>query len=409
MSMRFSIALVMLLSAAAAFSHEGHLGDVFHAHSLPEAMKLAEREHKLIFLIVESPGRTISYFARPAAREESLIDLLIQETIITPVDRDSAAGALGEHSIEIGDVPVMYLLDADARVKCRFDGQTSAARLLRDLERELRGDDALERVRSALSARGAEDFPTRERLARTLLRRGDKAGVAELRWCIERSLTDRGGLPVGRRRLLFRALCDVGARFVEAKQALREINDALESRLRQGNGDALLARDWADLNHWIGDDSRVMKLFEDNATPDPIKHGLFDRAFPLLVESRRYSLVLRYVDPLPAFHGEAARATGRGMLWAGQGEGGIERGTRAFAVARGAALVEVLAAEGRLDEAAKLVDAVQLFDSRPLVRELLLRHAQRAGHPELLDHSAPTTAPAASQPAEHEHGASDLP
>jgi hypothetical protein len=63
----------------------------------------------------------------------------------------------------------------------------------------------------------------------------------------------------------------------------------------------------------------------------------------------------------------------------------LERGTRAFAIRRGAALVEALAALGRTEEAKELMERVVRFDDSPHTLSLLKNHVRRAGHEELAD------------------------
>ena len=111
-----------------------------------------------------------------------------------------------------------------------------------------------------------------------------------------------------------------------------------------------------------------------------------------MIEHRRYDEVLALADPLRTFRQEVQMARQRSILWEEDPQARAERGTRAFAVARGAALVEALAASKRGQEARTLIDKILRFDDRPQTRDLLKHHAQRAGNEELITYvqSRPT-------------------
>ncbi len=128
--------LCLLLTVFACFppalAHEGHLGDVFHAESLPKALELAKKEHKLVFLYATRRGvATISYLERPTAREESLLDLLTQETVIAVVDVEQAALDVSRY-LPLAP-PETLVLEPDGSVLFRVPGDVAADALFRTL------------------------------------------------------------------------------------------------------------------------------------------------------------------------------------------------------------------------------------------------------------------------------------
>lgn len=391
--------LILAAGAIRAAAHEGHIGGVFHAHSLSEAQTVAAREHTLIFQVNAAPGQSLSaLLQRPTSREGALLDLLALETVI--VETDALAGAGGTPGGGPEGRSEIRLLDADGRMLRSWPLTVDPRHLHRELEVELSADSAVRRIDRALHERGADHYLTRERSARLRLRRDEvQAAEAEFRWCLEQALTQSGGISVGRRRTLLRTIFEWSRDCPAAAAALAEWNARCEALLAESRDDSLLARDWADLNHWLGDPQRIVRLFDRCANRPLVRHGLFDRAFESLVAARRYETVLEFVNPREAFRGEASAATGRGLLWRGAA-GGVERGTRAFAIARGTALVKVLLGAGREESARELIGDVLRFDRRTETRERLRTAVREAGAAALADRfdqlwppTAPSTQP----------------
>ncbi len=374
------LALLTLAGGASrAAAHEGHLGGVFHAHSLAEARAVAAREHTLVFHVAAGPSHSLStLLQRPTSREGPLLDLLALETVIV----ETAAADTGARGPAADAHAEIRLLDSGGATLRRWPLAIDPRRLQRELEFELITDSAERRIDRALHERGADHYLTRERSARLRLRRNElQAAEAEFRWCLEQALTQTGGIGVGRRRTLLRSVFEWSRGSPAAAEVLAEWNARGEALLAESRDDTLLARDWADLNHWLGDPQRILRLFDRCAQRPLVRHGLFDRAFEPLVAAKRYETVLEFVNPREAFRGEASAATGRGLLWRGAA-GGVERGTRAFAIARGAALVEVLLGAGREESARALIGDVLRFDGRTETRERLraaIRRAAAAG------------------------------
>jgi hypothetical protein len=293
----------------------------------------------------------------------------------------------------------LLLLDADGTELARWSAERSSAAVLRGLEENLSGPAALARIRDALATRGDDDYFTRERLARALARSDRPAeATREFAWCVRAGLETDDPVAIGRRRLLYKAFAELAAEHRPARAALDELRDAIERRLLETRDDRILARDYAELNHWLDDDARTVALFDRFRVDDAARRGLFDRACEPLVAARRYGDVLLYIDPLAAFRGETRLVRSRAVRWAAGADLGVERGARRFAVQRGAALLEALLGTGRRVEGAALLAAILRFDRSPETVTVVRRHLERVDQAELLaEHGV---AEAAANPGE---------
>ena len=394
-----AIVLVLAWAAAPAPAHRGHaFGNPFHEVSLEEACKLAEQEFKLVYVYVTAPnGQVCKYLERPTWSDWRAIDLLIREMVAVRLDGGRDAEQLRRY--KLGKLPVMLLLNPDGSQRRRLAGELSAEQLKRELVADLSGADCVARVRKTVAAGGGEDPLARERLAETLTRQGSHAeALEEYLWCLEVGLRRNIPYATARRRLLLKGFVALAEQYPPARETLEQRRAAMEQALRDKKGTANLARDLAELNSCLGDEARTLALFDELPPRSKARYVLFDRVFEQLVEHRRYDELLAFVDPLQTFSQEKRMALMRKALWDDSPEARYERGNRAFAIARGAALVEALAGLGRIDEARTLIDKILKFDGRPEARTLLEQHLRRAECTELVRYLQPK--PPTSQPAQ---------
>ncbi len=377
-------ALLLVGSVRPGFAHIGHLGGAFHAETLAKACELARSESKLIFLYVSEPGaRGIGYLERPTWRDDRLMHLLVCETVIATVARDAEPELLSRLGIE--QVPAVYLLTPGLEVHGQWPGRPPAARLLSALLPVLSDDDAVARAHAALRAKGADDYFSRERLARALARgEAHDEATREFRWCLETSVRIRAGLPAVRRRVLFKRLAEYVAEHPPTKALADETRREVEALLLGERDDPVLARDLAELNCHLRDDARSLALF-DKLPPERLaRHGLFDRVCAALIEQRRYAEVLALIEPLAAFREEAALTRQPYRILSAPPADRLPRGTRGFAVERGILLVEVLVGVGRAEDAQRLLTAILRFDNRLKTWRMLRERVAKWGDEDLL-------------------------
>ena len=375
-------ALVSLLLLAwltsTASAHLGHgFGNPFHAISLDEARKMARDEFKLVLVFVTEPGGSaFAYLERPTWEDWRTIDLLIQEAVAVKLDATRHAADL--RSYQIDQSPVLLLLNPDGTVLSRWNGDLSAARLMEKLTADLSGQDAIYRARQAVKQTENNDPYMRERLARALTRcqKYDEA-LTEYLWCLETGLANNVPYARARRSIMLTGFVSLAEEHPPARKALIDQRDAMEQSLRDGGDSANLARDLAELNECLGEAQRNLALYDQLPERSKARFILYDRVLAQLVEHGRYSEALRRIEPMRAFSQEV-RLT---RIYGGAEERSVRaarhRGTRSFAVARGAMLVEALAGTGNHQEARALAKAVFSYDGTEDTRNLLKEHAER--------------------------------
>jgi len=397
----WAVLLVASCASLPVWAHRGHgFGNPFHAVSLEEACQLARDESKLVFVFVTEPrGSAFPYLERPTWGDWRAIDLLIRETVAVKLEAQQNAAELQRYEIE--KHPAMLLLNPDGSERRRITGELAAEQLMELLAADLSGEDSLARVREAVERAEGEDPFARERLAQALARCGKLSqALEEYLWCLEVGLRENVPYAAARRRLLLKGVVSLAEQPPPAREALMERRAAMEQTLRSERDSANLARDLAELNRCLGDEARNLALYDRLPTRSKARHILFDRVLDQLVAHRRYGDVLAALEPLRAFSEEARLA----RILGGSDERGPEasqrRGTRAFAVARGAKLLEALAGTGRAAEARALVDAILRYDATPETRALLKQHAGRVQNQEVVSYieSRPTDSGGVNRP-----------
>lgn len=382
---------ILVLTAgisAAAFAHPGHFLTAFHAHSIPEAMKLAKQEAKLIFVYAtEAEGRGCPYFRWPTPQTRPMIDLLVREMIIVEQSREVHGATLAPFAIE--EWPAILVLEENGQERLRLSGRLPAAAVESRLRVLLSQADAVERARLALDLKGEQDFVSRERLASALARTGDVAGAVEhYRWCMEECGQAANQAAAARRRFFFEHFArEAILQAAEGRNKLLKTLGAgraeLEAVLMGARGEAVLARDLGELNRCLGQDERSLELFDKLPADALARHGLFDFVFDQLVQRQRYEDALAFIDPLASFEGEVELCRERAVDRAAPTDVEDGRGSRPYALSRGMKLMESLAGMGRDAEAAELMKSILAFDATLPTREMARRCLDRAGRPEL--------------------------
>ncbi len=368
-------------SGGRAVAHDGHtFGNPFHEATVSAAADLATTEHKLVFVYVTAPGRPAPEFLEtPSWKDWRALDLLILETVAVRMNADTLSQQLPGFDVDLEELPLVLLLDTQGRVLHSFAGDLDAEQLDAELHTRLRGAAALERARQVAAGASREDPIGFERLAATLARNGQIAeALAEYRRCVDVGLVHNTIYAAARRRFVFKELVALAKEHDLARRMLADLKRDMQETLLKKRDNPNVARNLAELNFCLGQPADTLEFYDRLPERSRARQVLFDWVIEQLVDRRRYEEVLAMVEPQQAFRQEVIMARGRRFKCAETPDMRHERGTKAFAVARGALLVEALVATGQAAEAQQLARQVLRFRDDDVTRGLLREHLRRA-------------------------------
>jgi|GEM_PF-5199480 len=380
------ILLIATLVQAIAQAHPDHaFGKPLHFISLEEARELAETEYRIVFVYVGRHGeKTPDFFEQPDWNDWIMLDLLVRETVGIMAGGTQANEIVEQYGVT--KLPTVLLLNTDGTERRRLPAPISLAELIDELRRDLSGEDTVKRIRRAVAGGGLREMYIRERLAQALMRAGDyPAACREYLWCLNDGLRQDLTYAAARRRLFLKGFLQLAMLYPPAREALIAWRSAREQELRDNPDDHNLARNWAAVNACLGDREHTLALHDALPERAKARHILFTESMPLMIDKRRYREVLNRVDPTRAFRQDCALARMRGRAY-NEGDGAeFERGTRSYAAARAAALVEALGAVGKTDEAVALIQRIVKFYDTPRVRGWLDEGVRRSGDEKLAE------------------------
>lgn len=232
----------------------------------------------------------------------------------------------------------------------------------------------------------AEEREVEERYKRALelVHAGQwETALTELLWCYDEGMMRNTSYSGMRLTVVLGEVVKVAKVFPPALTALRQRRDRAEQRIL-ANADENAAIDFLSLNRALAEDARGLALL-DRLPVDHPQRRLMMRAggFNLLVDVQRYGDAIRavpYERMVPWFERESRPPN---VAKEPYPETVLKRHRRVI-VTDAARSVEVLAGAGDLGHAREFAARVLAFDGSSDTRDLLRRHLERAGHPELL-------------------------
>ena len=374
---------ILLASAGVAAAHPGYYNTAFHAHDVAEAMPLAEREHKQIFVAVTTPARDgWPVFRWPDPTNQALVDLLVRETVMVELDTVRSASELPGRG-SYGEA--LLLLGSGGEVRREFPIDVPPLALYRALEREFSSPAAIARIERAIEELGEHHFVSRERLAHALHSAGRRdEALAEYDRCIRDAIDAHSRAAEARRLHVWAGLARLARESDRAADLLEWTRAAATERVVRAPEERKLARDLGRLNALLGEPEANAALFDRLPRTARARHGLVDALLSDLVADGRYEEVLLLVDPIRAWQGELELYRRNRIRRPASAERGEGRGTRGFVLERGLAFLEALAGQGDRARSRQLLRAILEFEDSPRVRERLTGAGRRSGRADLL-------------------------
>ena len=275
---------------------------------------------------------------------------------------------------------------AKARAQAAED---DSAKLLSAIER-LKNRTASGTASASVDTRASELIESRYKHAQDLARDGKwQEALAEMLWCFDDGMAHEGSFSGTRLSVLLTDIAKIGERYPPALAALRERRDRAQTRLMGTTGDEAAAHEFSSLNRALGETDQTLVAYDRLAPEDPRRRRLLlAGAFTLMVEARRYPdaiAAVPYERMVPWFERESRPPNVTNEPYPDM----TLKRHRRMLVGDAAKNVEVLAGAGDLAHAREFAGKVLAFDASSETRELLQKHAARAGQPGLLSTVTP--------------------
>ncbi len=173
-------------------------------------------------------------------------------------------------------------------------------------------------------------------------------------------------------------LGNLARKYPPARQALEKRREEVQSQLSANGADVSVARELANLNHYMGEDQKTLAYFDKLPADSPQRAAMGYNIFDLLLSAKRYHDAVS-ASPYPQYTRLLLMTT----QVPGQLPADAVASLREYEVTSAAKELEALAGAGQLDDARDLIKNVLAFDKSDKTVATLREHLATAGHPEL--------------------------
>ena len=233
----------------------------------------------------------------------------------------------------------------------------------------------------------------RMNLGRGLMAQGKYPEALEhFLWCYDEGLKHSPSYVGVRSSFLLNDLKNLANVYPAAKEAMLARRDAAEQQITDGSADLSSVFQYHQLNEHLSQPARTLELFDQLPDGHRARKGIVDATLDQFIGARRYNDIVETGNPEAAF--DRARFSATSLAERNSpGSENLQANIRRRAVESGAFALEALAGAGQVDRAIALANSVLAFDASPETRGQLLKHAQRAGQPQVLAHIQNPPAP----------------
>jgi hypothetical protein len=202
-------------------------------------------------------------------------------------------------------------------------------------------------------------------------------------WCYDEGLKHSPSYVGVRSSFLLNDLKNLANLYPPAKEALLARRDTAEQALINISPDLASVFQYHQLNEHLDQPVRTLELFDQLPVGHRARAAIADVALEQFLTARRYHDILEAGNPEATF--DRAKLSFNALTERNTpAREDLQVNIRRRAVESGASALEALAGAGQVDRAIALANSVLDFDSSPETRGQLLKHAQRAGHPQVL-------------------------
>lgn len=298
---RFFLAVALLAALLAQPSMAQ--GVKFHDLAFDQAAERAAAENKLVFVdFFTTWCAPCKEMDATTFQDSEVAAWLARHTVALKVDAEAneTNEALAER-FGVRSFPNYVFIAPDGKLMDRITGKRSPEEFIDAGESVLRGENTLDRARSALAAGDPDDPMLRSRLADAYVEMGqDEDALQEYLWCFDEGEKHRKSYHGVRLSFLLSSIERLGRRHPPAREALFERRQAAEQRIVDGSAEYDDIAVYTSINRVFDDQEATLALYDrvkDEGSLDRLTLNSFkNTCFDLLVDARRYDRIVEDYD-----------------------------------------------------------------------------------------------------------------
>jgi len=351
--------------------------------SFAEALKLADKEHKIVFVDFFTtwcgPCKRLD---ADTWRDPSVIALLKAKTIALKVDAEKNAELAKLYKVNA--YPTLAFIRPDGTLIDSLVGYRDAVKFKGEFADALAGRTRFAQAKEAVDMAGADPEKlarARYDLGRELAKKGeDAAALGEYLWCFDVGMKQAPSFSGVRVTFLLSDIAALGSHYPPALEAMKTRRDTDRAGLSM---DQRAAAEFGAINRQLGEDGVTLEAFDKLPADSRCREALGHWVFDALLEAKRYP------DAVAAFPAVKFRAQFDRM----RGTPNPNDSLKEFIVDSAAKELEALAGAGQLDDARGLLTSLLGYDRSEGTISVVRDHLERAGHADLMPSPSTTPAP----------------
>ncbi len=373
--------------AFALAAHAAEMAVPFRRVTFDDALQAAAKENKLVFVDF------FTTWCEPCKRldADTFTDagvgrLVGGAAVALKLDAEKEGLAVAKR-YKVSAYPTLLLVKADGTEVDRIVGYRPPAPFTTEFRNLLvmaqTGKTGLEQARSIVAQQAkpevasgdAEDAQPHFDLAKKLIVAGNyEEALKELIWCWDEGKKDPD-FSTRRSALVAGEMARVAKDLPAARDAMIVRRDQAKQRAIANKGGAAVIQDVIQMNKALKQEEDTLTVFDQIPEGDRRRATISIYLFDQLVERQRYNDAV-----WPTLFSGAVSMLEQSKLRAKTGGPAM---TTTYIIARTAKQVEALAGAGQLEQARELGERLIAFESTDETKQLLTKHATRAGQPEL--------------------------
>ncbi|MDE0039238.1 MAG: thioredoxin fold domain-containing protein [Gammaproteobacteria bacterium] len=298
---RFSLALALL--AAFLAQQSVAQGVEFHDLAFDQAAERAAAENKLVFVdFFTTWCAPCKEMDATTFQDPEVADWLAEHTVALKVDAEAneTNEALAKR-FGVRSFPNYVFIAPDGKLMDRIAGKRSPEEFIAVGGSVLRGENAVDRARSALATGDPNDPMLRSRLADAYVEMGqDEDALEGYLWCFDEGEKHRKSYHGVRLSFLLSTIERLGRRYPPAREALVERRQVAEQRIVDGSAEYEDIAVYSSINRVFNDQEATLALYDrvkDEGSLDDVTLFSFkNTCFDLLVDAKRYEEIVAEYD-----------------------------------------------------------------------------------------------------------------